>query len=141
MKRKPETSILSMRICKVDREMLVEEAKRSGASLSEYAFNLISQGIEAAAKSGRAGIQTSSGEASGKAVKPTVQPKESKTPGVQDGPVDDSFLTGVKARYPGLNHGRLMVRLGNVSRETGKLVTRKTVEKLFEIAAGQAGKR
>lgn len=140
MNRKAETSILSIRLRKVDRDRLVEEAKRSGVPLSQYAFNLICQGIEAAtkrsdrkqkpAKEEPGEMRTDAGEAH----------RKPKALGVQDGPVDDSFLTDVKSRYPGLDHERLLVRLGNVSRETGKPVTRKTVEKLFAIAAGKAGK-
>lgn len=42
-KRKPESSILSIRLRKVDHDRLIEEAKQSGVPSSEYTFNLISR--------------------------------------------------------------------------------------------------
>ena len=57
MNRKPETGVLSIRLRKVDREWLAEEAKRSGVPLSELAFNLICQSIEARGRAESPGIQ------------------------------------------------------------------------------------
>jgi hypothetical protein len=137
MKKKPETSVLSLRMLKADRQRLVEEAQRSGVSISEYVFALLCRGIEVSKKvdfKKTAAVKAGSGEiAEQSPAAPVITPHKKL--------VDQAFLDDIRKRYPTLNFERLMQKLDEALKRIGKPKTRVTIERLFEIAAGQAGKR
>ena len=147
-------SVLSLRVPAKTRASLVLEASAMGRKLSDHLFDMLALGIEtnqarlkaekaaameqATPKEEPGEIRTDAGEASGK-VKPQRQ-GEPKRSGAPETEVDEAFLTAIKLKYPALNHEKLLARLEEVLKESGKQMTRKTVERLFEIA-GKAEKR
>jgi hypothetical protein len=157
MKKKSDEArlgaVLSFRTPQRVKETLLKEAAGEGKRLGDYLFELLNLGREAlwaekkAEKEETKAAERSEKPRIPKTVKPqrqedgdpTVQPKKPESPGSTEA-VDEVFLAGIKERFPSLNFSRLMARLNETSKTTGKKITRNTVERLFEIAAGQAGK-
>jgi hypothetical protein len=151
VKKNPErTGVLSIRLRESDRQHLITEAQKLGVPVSVHTFNLLCRGIEASKKAGLTETPPAAERSEKPRIpetvkpqrqegEPTVKPKEPKAPG-STGPIDENFLAGAKAKYPGINHALYLSRLSNVSRETGKLITRKAVEKVFALVTEREGK-
>jgi hypothetical protein len=137
--KKPETGVLSLRLPESDRQRLIAEARKLGVPVSVHTFNLVCRGIETLKKvdlKKSAAVKDGSGEI------PTAERSEApEQDSSTSGPVDQAFLDDIKKRYPGVSYERLMRRLDETAKQTGKKLTRRTVERLFEIASEKAGKR
>jgi uncharacterized protein YciI len=148
------SSVVAIRLPKHTKEILAQEARVRKKSLSDYLFDLLTAGRQAARESGPA---SKAAEAEAQDLENAIPQEDSKEPessriaaadpvkalensprvagSEEDRPVTKKFLAGIQERYPAVNFDQQMLKIEQwVKRNEERRVTRSLIEEVFEEA-------